>query len=37
MMLVDSHCHIDRLNYTNLHTSIEDVLRKAKKKMLKCY
>ena len=29
-MLVDSHCHLDKLDYDNLHASVEDVLNKAK-------
>ncbi|XBC43139.1 MAG: YchF/TatD family DNA exonuclease [Buchnera aphidicola (Meitanaphis flavogallis)] len=29
MFFVDSHCHIDLLNYQNLHSGIEDVLKKA--------
>lgn len=29
-MLVDSHCHIDKLNYDNLHTDVFDVVKKAK-------
>ncbi|MFB6421913.1 MAG: metal-dependent hydrolase [Candidatus Malihini olakiniferum] len=30
MLLVDSHCHLDCLNYRSLHTSVSDVLAKAK-------
>jgi len=33
MFLVDSHCHIDDLDYQQLHCNINDVLDKAKKKM----
>ncbi|OAN18344.1 DNAse [Photobacterium jeanii] len=29
-MLVDSHCHLDKLDYEQLHTGIDDVLAKAK-------
>lgn len=29
-MFVDSHCHLDKLNYDDLHTSVEDVIGKAK-------
>lgn len=29
-MLVDSHCHLDKLNYETLHQDIGDVIRKAK-------
>ncbi|KLV11448.1 YchF/TatD family DNA exonuclease [Photobacterium ganghwense] len=29
-MLVDSHCHLDKLDYDKLHTGIDDVLAKAK-------
>ena len=29
-MLVDTHCHLDKLNYNDLHTSVADVLEKAK-------
>ena len=28
-MLVDSHCHLDKLDYTDLHTDVADVLQKA--------
>ncbi|MEF1207043.1 TatD family hydrolase, partial [Photobacterium damselae] len=31
-MLVDSHCHLDKLNYGELHTGIDDVLTKAKER-----
>ncbi len=29
-MFVDSHCHLDKLDYQELHTGIEDVIAKAK-------
>lgn len=29
-MFVDSHCHLDKLNYDDLHISVEDVINKAK-------
>lgn len=29
-MLVDSHCHLDRLNFNDLHDGVADVLEKAK-------
>ncbi|WP_428775974.1 TatD family hydrolase [Vibrio sp.] len=29
-MFVDSHCHLDKLDYEQLHTGIEDVIAKAK-------
>lgn len=31
MFLIDSHCHIDILNYIQLHKNLDDVLKKAKK------
>ena len=31
-MLVDSHCHLDRLDYDKKHTGIADVIEKAKAK-----
>ena len=31
-MLVDSHCHLDRLDYSKKHTGIADVIEKAKAK-----
>ncbi|MBZ2279801.1 TatD family hydrolase, partial [Buchnera aphidicola] len=31
MLLIDSHCHIDRLNYHLLHKNLDDVLKKAYK------
>ncbi|MDU8924590.1 YchF/TatD family DNA exonuclease [Pasteurellaceae bacterium LIM206] len=30
MFIVDSHCHLDALDYENLHRDIDDVLAKAK-------
>ncbi|MDR9826173.1 TatD family hydrolase [Vibrio sp. FNV 38] len=29
-MFIDSHCHLDKLNYDDLHTSIDDVIGKAR-------
>ena len=29
-MFVDSHCHLDKLDYQELHNGIEDVVAKAK-------
>lgn len=29
MLLVDSHCHLDSLDYQTLHSSVDDVLAKA--------
>ncbi|WP_105902368.1 TatD family hydrolase [Vibrio gangliei] len=29
-MLIDSHCHLDKLNYEDLHIDVADVLHKAK-------
>ncbi|WWO95231.1 MAG: YchF/TatD family DNA exonuclease [Candidatus Dasytiphilus stammeri] len=29
MFLVDSHCHLNQLNYINVHKNIDDVLKKA--------
>ncbi|MGO2405978.1 MAG: TatD family hydrolase [Vibrio litoralis] len=29
-MLVDSHCHLDKLNYNDLHVDVADVVAKAK-------
>ncbi|MFA0697788.1 TatD family hydrolase, partial [Vibrio sp. 10N.222.49.C9] len=28
-MFVDSHCHLDKLNYQDLHTGVADVIAKA--------
>lgn len=30
MLLVDSHCHLDSLNFDTLHHNVDDVLQKAK-------
>ncbi|XBC42109.1 MAG: YchF/TatD family DNA exonuclease [Buchnera aphidicola (Meitanaphis elongallis)] len=35
MFFVDSHCHIDLLNYHNIHLGIEDVLEKSIKNNIK--
>ncbi|WP_367670525.1 TatD family hydrolase [Sodalis-like secondary symbiont of Drepanosiphum platanoidis] len=32
MFLIDSHCHLDKLNYITLHKNIDDVIKKAQKK-----
>ncbi|CAL4323016.1 TatD family hydrolase [Buchnera aphidicola] len=29
MLLIDSHCHLDQLNYNIIHKNIDDVLRKS--------
>ncbi|WP_348769337.1 TatD family hydrolase [Buchnera aphidicola] len=29
MFLIDSHCHLDQLNYNSVHKNIEDVLQKS--------
>lgn len=29
MLLIDSHCHLDGLNYTSLHRDLDDVIAKA--------
>ena len=34
-MLVDSHCHLDRLAYGKKHTDIKDVINKAQEKGIK--
>ncbi|TOM56899.1 metal-dependent hydrolase, partial [Vibrio parahaemolyticus] len=34
-MFVDSHCHLDKLNYDDLHINIEDVINKAKQANVK--
>lgn len=31
MFLIDSHCHLDQLNYNTLHKNIEDMLKKSNK------
>lgn len=35
MFIVDSHCHLDALDYENLHTDIADVVDKAKQRDVK--
>lgn len=35
MFLIDSHCHLDLLNYKNIHKNIDDVLEKANNKSVK--
>lgn len=35
MLLIDSHCHLDKLNYKFIHKNIDDVLKKALKKNVK--
>lgn len=35
MFLIDSHCHLDRLNYKLLHRNVDDVLNKAIAKDIK--
>ncbi|QIQ41940.1 MAG: YchF/TatD family DNA exonuclease [Buchnera aphidicola (Microlophium carnosum)] len=35
MFLIDSHCHLDRLNYNLLHNNIDDVLKKSYKNHVK--
>ncbi|URJ32499.1 YchF/TatD family DNA exonuclease [Blochmannia endosymbiont of Camponotus sp.] len=32
MFLVDSHCHLNQLNYQDIHKNVSDVLNKAKQK-----
>ncbi|URJ31574.1 YchF/TatD family DNA exonuclease [Blochmannia endosymbiont of Camponotus modoc] len=32
MFLVDSHCHLNQLNYQDVHKNVSDVLKKAKQK-----
>lgn len=34
-MFVDSHCHLDKLDYQELHTGIEDVIEKARQANVK--
>ncbi|PMH46796.1 metal-dependent hydrolase [Vibrio sp. 10N.286.49.B3] len=34
-MFVDSHCHLDKLNYDDVHTGVEDVIEKAMKANVK--
>ncbi|WP_284443040.1 TatD family hydrolase [Buchnera aphidicola] len=35
MFLIDSHCHLDRLNYHLLHKNIDDVIKKSYKNYVK--
>jgi len=35
MFLVDSHCHLDALDYNELHTGLDDVLQKAQQQQVK--
>ncbi len=35
MFIVDSHCHLDALDYENLHKSVDDVVEKAKQRGVK--
>ena len=35
MFIVDSHCHLDALNYENLHKNIADVVEKARARDVK--
>ena len=35
MFLIDSHCHLDQLNYHSLHKNIEDMLKKSHKNYVK--
>ncbi len=35
MFLVDSHCHLDALDYVNLHKDVDDVLKKAQARDVK--
>lgn len=35
MFIVDSHCHLDGLDYQNLHENVDDVLRKAAERDVK--
>lgn len=37
MFLIDSHCHIDKLNYILLHKNVEDVLKKSDKNNVKSF
>ncbi|KJQ87559.1 TatD family hydrolase, partial [Vibrio sp. S512-13] len=34
-MLVDSHCHLDKLYYDDLHINIDDIINKAKEANVK--
>lgn len=35
MFIVDSHCHLDALDYENLHSSVDDVVNKAMEREVK--
>ncbi|XBC39566.1 MAG: YchF/TatD family DNA exonuclease [Buchnera aphidicola (Chaetogeoica yunlongensis)] len=35
MFLVDSHCHLDLLNYTSIHSDLNDVIKKSESKGIK--
>lgn len=35
MFIIDSHCHLDALDYENLHQNIDDVIEKAKRRDVK--
>ncbi|EIJ70483.1 TatD family hydrolase [Pasteurella bettyae] len=35
MFIVDSHCHLDSLDYEKLHTNVDDVIEKAKARGVK--
>lgn len=37
MFLVDSHCHLNQLNYKNIHKNVSDVLYKANQKGIKLF
>ncbi|CAL4323146.1 Uncharacterized metal-dependent hydrolase YcfH [Buchnera aphidicola (Eriosoma lanigerum)] len=37
MLLVDSHCHLDQLNYNTIHININDMLHKAYKNHIKLF
>lgn len=37
MFLVDSHCHLDKLNYKNLHKNLPDVLEKSRQSDVKFF
>ena len=37
MFLVDSHCHLDGLNYQDLHTGVDDALAKAHQRDVKFF
>ncbi|QCI18891.1 YchF/TatD family DNA exonuclease [Buchnera aphidicola] len=35
MFLIDSHCHLDQLNYNSLHKNIEDMIKKSHENYVK--